>query len=71
MDEAGKDRVPVLSTRNRDQSVVMISLDGYEELEETAHLIRSPGNARRLLTAIHLLESGNGKPQKLLPIARD
>lgn len=69
MDEVCKDRSPILITRNRDQSVVMISLDDYEELEETAHLLRSPANARRLLAAIHLLESGKGKPRKLQPTA--
>ena len=69
MDQVCKDRSPILITRNRDQSVVMISLDDYEELEETAHLLRSPANARRLLAAIHLLESGKGKPRELRPTA--
>lgn len=65
MDEVCRDRAPVMITRNRDQAVVMMSLDDYEELEETAHLLRSPENARRLLAAIHSLESGKGKPRKL------
>lgn len=39
----------------------MMSLDDYEELEETAHLLRSPRNAQRLLAAIQALESGKGK----------
>lgn len=65
MDEVCRDRTPVLITRNRDQSVVMMSLDDYQELEETAHLLRSPANARRLLAAIHALESGEGKPRKI------
>jgi antitoxin YefM len=43
----------------------MMSLDDYEELEETAHLLRSPENARRLLAAIHSLEGGKGKVRKL------
>lgn len=51
---------PVIITRNRDQAVVMLSLDDYEALEETAHLLRSPRNATRLLEAIHDLESGKG-----------
>jgi antitoxin YefM len=45
--------------------VVMMSLDDYEELAETAHLLRSPANARRLLEAIQSLESGRGKARKL------
>ena len=43
----------------------MMSLDEYEALEETAHLLRSPENARRLLAAIHSLEGGKGKTRKL------
>ena len=69
MDDVCRDRAPVIITRNRDQSVVMMSLDDYEELQETAYLLRSPENARRLLTAIHSLESGGGKRRKLPGVA--
>lgn len=65
MDQVCRDRAPVVITRNRDQAVVMMSLDDYEELEETAHLLRSPTNARRLLAAMQALESGKGKARKL------
>ena len=65
MDEVCRDRAPLIITRNRDQAVVMILLDEYEQLEETAHLLRSPGNARRLLAAIRALEIGKGKARKL------
>jgi antitoxin YefM len=65
MDQVCRDRAPLVITRNRDQVVVMMSLDDYEELEETAHLLRSPTNARRLLAAIQSLESGKGKSRKL------
>jgi antitoxin YefM len=65
MDQVCRDRAPVIITRNRDQSVVMMSLDDYQELEETAHLLRSPANARRLLAAIQSLECGKGRVRKL------
>ena len=61
MDQVCRDRAPVVITRNRDQAVVLMSLDDYQEMEETAHLLRSPANARRLLAAIQQLESGKGK----------
>jgi antitoxin YefM len=61
MDQVCRDRAPVIITRNRDQAVVMISLDEFEALEATAHLLRSPANARRLLESIRSLESGKGK----------
>jgi antitoxin YefM len=65
MDQVCQDRAPMIITRNRDQAVVLMSLDDYEELEETAHLLRSPANARRLLEAIQSLESGRGIEHKL------
>ncbi|HEY5812408.1 MAG TPA: type II toxin-antitoxin system prevent-host-death family antitoxin, partial [Terrimicrobiaceae bacterium] len=52
MDRVCADHSPVIITRNRNQSVVMLSLEDYESLEETAYLMRSPANAKRLLEAI-------------------
>jgi antitoxin YefM len=60
MDRVCSDHTPVIITRNRDQSVVMLSLEDFESLEETAYLIRSPANAKRLLEAIQSLETGRG-----------
>jgi antitoxin YefM len=60
-----EDNAPVLITRNRDQAVVMLSLAEYESLEETAHLLRSPENAKRLLRSIEQLERGKGVRKKL------
>ncbi|MGF1530485.1 MAG: type II toxin-antitoxin system Phd/YefM family antitoxin [Puniceicoccaceae bacterium] len=65
MDRVCLDRDPVIITRNRDQSVVMISLDDYESLEETAYLLRSPANAKRLIESIEAAESGNLVKQKI------
>jgi len=60
MDKVCEDHAPVIITRNRDQSVVMLSLEDFESLEETAYLLRSPANAKRLLESIEALESGKG-----------
>ena len=65
MDKVCRDRSPIIITRNRDQSVVMLSLADYEQLEETAYLLRSPANARRLLSAIGSLEKGKGHARKI------
>lgn len=59
MDQVCIDRNPVIITRKRDQSVVMISLEDYEALEETACLLRSPANAKRLIASIEAAEEGN------------
>ena len=61
MDRVCEDREPAIITRNRDPAVVMISLEDYKAREETAYLLRSPANARRLLASIKQLESGQGK----------
>ncbi|MDD5139975.1 MAG: type II toxin-antitoxin system prevent-host-death family antitoxin [Verrucomicrobiales bacterium] len=65
MDKVCRDRSPVIITRNRNQSVVMLSLADYEQLEETSYLLRSPENARRLLSAIGSLERGKGRQRKI------
>lgn len=65
MDKVCDDREPVIITRNRDQAVVMISLEDFKALDETAHLMRSPANAQRLLAAMRSLEAGKGKVRKL------
>jgi antitoxin YefM len=65
MDRVCDDHEAIIITRNGQQAVVMISLDDYKALEETAHLLRSPKNARRLLAAIADLEEGRGQERRL------
>jgi len=65
MDEVCRDRAPVIITRKRDRAVVMLSLEDYESLEETAYLLRSPANTRRLLQAIESLARGKGRERRL------
>jgi antitoxin YefM len=65
MDKVCKDHDPVIITRNRDQAVVMMSLEDYSSLEETAYLTRSPANAKRLREGIRALEKGKGIKKKL------
>lgn len=59
------DHEPLIITRNGDQSVVMLSLEDYKALEETAYLLRTPANAKRLLGAIGQLNAGQGTEQEL------
>ena len=54
------DREEVIITRAGHEPVVIVSLDDYESLKETAYLLKSPTNARRLLGAIERLESSQG-----------
>ena len=48
-----------------EQSVVMLSLDDYNALAETAYLLRNPTNAKRLLSAIGQLNAGKGIEREL------
>lgn len=65
MDRVCSDHVPVIITRNRDQAVVMLSLADYESLQETAYLLRSPANAKRLLDSMEALNAGKGIKKKI------
>jgi len=51
-----EDNAPVIITRRRDQAVVVLSLAEYESLQETAHLLRSPANAKRLLDSLNSIK---------------
>ncbi len=66
MDNVVNDAEPVIITRNRNQSVVMISLDEYEALNETAYLLRSPVNAIRLFESLKELNENGGKQKDLI-----
>ena len=65
MDRVCDDHEPIIITRNGQQAVVMMALDDFKALEETAYLLRSPKNARRLFESIAALESGKGKVRSL------
>lgn len=66
MERVCKDRAPVIVTRRASGSVVIMSLEDYEALEETAYLLRSPKNARRLIESIVQLENGKGTERALV-----
>ncbi len=60
------DREEVIITRAGHDPVVIVSLADYESLRETAYLMRSPANARRLLDAMERLEAGHGEVHELI-----
>lgn len=65
MNDTINDRVPILITRQNGIPCVLLSLDEYQSLEETAHLLRSPANARHLLDSIDELNNGKTVIQKI------
>lgn len=66
LDAVVNDREEVVITRAGHEPVVIVSLADYESLKETAYLLRSPENARRLVSSIERLESGGGIQRDLL-----
>lgn len=66
LDAVTDDREEVIITRPGKEDVVMVALDDYESLKETAYLLRSPENARRLLQSIENLEAGKGSVRELV-----
>ncbi len=57
---------PIIITRQNKEPVVMISLDDYKSIEETAYLMQSMTNASRLNSAILQLEAGQGTKRELI-----
>jgi len=66
MEKVCRDRDPVIVTRKSSESVVIMSLEDYEALEETAYLLRSPENTKRLIESIAQLENGRGTEKELV-----
>ncbi len=66
MDRVCNDHEPVIITRNGEQSVVMLSLEDFKALEETAYLLRTHANAERLLSAAAQLNVGKGIERDLV-----
>lgn len=65
MNKVTEDRAPVLITRQNGNPVVMMSLQDFNALEETAYLLRSPKNAKRLIASIEQLVSQGGTQHEL------
>ena len=65
LDEVTKNREVVIIQRRGSEDVAMITADELAGILETAHLLRSPGNAKRLLTALDRVRNLSGAPQTI------
>ncbi len=65
MDEVTTNREVVIIQRRGCEDVAMISAEELSGLLETAHLLRSPKNANRLLTALNRVKKGSGTSQTI------
>ena len=66
MDRVVENHAPVVITRQKAESVVMVSLSDWHAMEETTRLLSSPKNAERLAEAIAQLDSGSGSERDLI-----
>lgn len=64
IEQVNDDRTPVQITSKRGDAVLMSRTD-YDALEETAHLLRSPANARRLLESLTEAQRGEREEHQL------
>jgi antitoxin YefM len=64
IEQVNDDRVPVEITSRRGDAV-LISRADFDALEETAHLLRSPANARRLLESLSQASTGDRQEHPL------
>lgn len=71
MDRVVNDREVVIVRRKRGPKVAMIPADELAGLVETAHLLRSPKNASRLMKALASAKRGKGKGQSLDKLRRE
>ena len=65
LDQVTKDREVVIIQRRGSEDVAMITADELSGILETAHLLRSPKNAKRLLAALDQARKGTGSPQTI------
>jgi len=66
MRKVNEDHAPVVVTSQRGKPVVIMSLDDYQSLEETAYLLRNPKGAQRLLESVVELQNGGGTVKELI-----
>jgi antitoxin YefM len=66
MDRVVEDHQPVVISRQKSESVVMVSLADWHAIEETLHLLSTPANAERLRSSIRELDAGKGRERRLI-----
>jgi antitoxin YefM len=71
LDRVANDREVVIVVRKGEKKVAMLPADELAGLMETAHLLRSPKNAQRLLTALRRATRHKGRPEPLDKLRRE
>ena len=70
-DRVTEDREVIIINRRNSRDVALVAADELSGLLETAHLLRSPKNARRLLTALDRAKTNKSKAQSVEKLRRE
>jgi antitoxin YefM len=71
MDKVERDRAPVYISRQRERgAAVLMSLEDYQSMETTLHLLSNPTNAKLLRDGIAELDAGKGVEHNIVPVRR-
>ncbi|MBS1835425.1 MAG: type II toxin-antitoxin system prevent-host-death family antitoxin [Acidobacteria bacterium] len=71
LDQVVDDQEPVIVRRKGSRDVALVPAHELAGLIETAHLLRSPANARRLLTALNRSREGKGMTVEISQLRRE
>ena len=66
LDKVNDNHKPIMVTRQKGKPAVLMSVEDFNSYEETAHLMASPENAKRLNQAIANVEAGNTIQHELI-----
>ncbi|MGO9518622.1 MAG: type II toxin-antitoxin system Phd/YefM family antitoxin [Candidatus Korobacteraceae bacterium] len=69
--QVADDQEVVIVRRRGAKDVALVPAEELSSLMETAHLLRSPKNARRLLAALQRAKQGKGKPESVEKLRRE
>ncbi|MDR3478227.1 MAG: type II toxin-antitoxin system prevent-host-death family antitoxin [Gammaproteobacteria bacterium] len=70
MEKVCDDHSPIIITRKSARAVVMMSLEDFNAIEETAYLLRSPANAEKLRQSIKQAEEGKVTSHELIEVEK-
>jgi antitoxin YefM len=70
LDQVADDREVVIVRRRGARDVALVSADELAGWMETAHLLRSPANAKRLLGALKRARHGEGEAESIEELKR-
>ena len=71
LDQVSNDQEVVIVRRRGAKDVALVPADEWAGLLETAHLLRSPRNARRLMAALQEAQRGKGRRMSLERLRRE